>query len=300
MSVVLANVTTGDGYTAGATLSQPRSEQALVQIANAAVFYQLDLDEDGHGLWEQEERFVLPSIGSLSRRCGGIRFRSAVAGSPAQVSCELLTPDDVVGGDQLAPFTGFVRPSGAVGQALNVPTLALASFPPTNPTEGDTYMLILPASFDPIGGKPVRWLVQFDASNGLWHVQGPPLFNVIVTSETRNNGAYGDLTTLGPDLTVPRAGDYQVTVGCTAIPNVAGAAAGWMAPAIGGAAASDNDAAISSATAANDPNINTAQAPREKTGLLTNDLIRPKYRITGAGTVAFSRRIAQLTPLRIT
>lgn len=297
MSVALANVTTGDAYTAGATLSQSRSEQLLVQIANAAVFYQLDLDEDGHGLWEQQERFVLPSIGSLSRRCGGIRFRSAVAGSPAQVSCELLTADDVGGGDQLSPFSGTVRPSGAVGAGLNVPTIALGNFPPANPTEGDVYELILPATFDPLGNLPVRWLVQFDASNAIWQVSGRPLRARVATSESITAAAntWGDLATDGPIVTIPRGGRYAIRANVQLA--TAGGATVDIAVTVGNVAGAEPLASASQAAPG------ASMVVTDERALVTNNALKIRYRSANAPaspTVSFKNRQLEVTPLTLT
>lgn len=118
----LKNVTTGDAYTLATTLRLPNTERIVLQIANAAVLYQLDESSDGKGAW-LDERFLAPSIGSLDRRCSGIRFRSAVPGAPAQVSCELIDADELAGGsDTLSAFAGRVLPSGIVGATLSLIT----------------------------------------------------------------------------------------------------------------------------------------------------------------------------------
>ncbi len=118
----LTNVTTSDGYTNATTVRLPKTERIVLQIANAAILYQLDVSPDGKGAW-LEERFLAPSIGSLDRRCSGIRFRSALAGTPAQVSCELMDGDELAGGsDALSGFTQFVSAAGAVGSPLSLLT----------------------------------------------------------------------------------------------------------------------------------------------------------------------------------
>lgn len=110
----LANVTTADDFTDAATLRLPGTVRIVLQVANAAVFYQLDESEEGKGLWTGE-RFLSPSIGSLDRRCSGIRFRSALLGKPAQVSCELADEDELTGAsDSLSAFTSTVGAGGGV------------------------------------------------------------------------------------------------------------------------------------------------------------------------------------------
>lgn len=118
----LKNVTTADDWTPAATQRLPGTERIVLQVANAAVLYQLDQDVHGKGSWG-EERFLAPSIGSLDRRCSGIRFRSALEGKPAQVSCELLDVAELSGGaDALSPFEAIVAASGGIGVgAVSVP-----------------------------------------------------------------------------------------------------------------------------------------------------------------------------------
>lgn len=114
MYQAVANVTTADAYGDTATVRLPGTVRIVLQVANSAVFYQLDESEEGKGLWTAE-RFLSPSIGSLDRRCSGIRFRSAVAGRPAQVSCELADEDEVTGAaDSLGAFTSTITPAGVV------------------------------------------------------------------------------------------------------------------------------------------------------------------------------------------
>lgn len=110
MRAQLSNVTTSDDYTTGNTLRLPRARRITLQVANAAVVYQLDESEEGKGQWT-DEAFLGPSIGSLARFCSGIRFRSALAGAPAQVTCELLDED---GADSLGAFTATVSVAGGV------------------------------------------------------------------------------------------------------------------------------------------------------------------------------------------
>lgn len=119
---VLANVTTQNDYTMAATLELIGTERIIVQIANAAVFYQLDGSSDGRGVWSGE-RFLGRVIGTLDRKCSGIRFRSALAGAPAQVSAELLDRDEITGSaDTLGAFPDFISASGGTGTTLSLET----------------------------------------------------------------------------------------------------------------------------------------------------------------------------------
>lgn len=101
MASTLNNVTTADQYTAAATLQAPAVVQIVLDISNAAVFYQIKEPVEGlaEGAWNWgEEKFAPPTFQTLRRRTAGIRFRSAKAGTPAQVSAQLLTSIDLGGG----------------------------------------------------------------------------------------------------------------------------------------------------------------------------------------------------------
>lgn len=146
----LRNQTTQDSYVDALTVRLPGAVRIFFQVANAGVLYQEDKSDEGKGLWT-EERFLTPSIGSFDRQCSGLRFRSAVAGTPAQVSVELLDEDELGGGaDSVAPagFTvdtaGGVTPEG--GTAVSVPIGTIVPFagssaPSTQwlPCDGATY-----------------------------------------------------------------------------------------------------------------------------------------------------------------
>lgn len=82
----LNNVTTADRYTAATTLVAPKSSRLLVHARNAAIYYQL-----GRGLpatlWD-DEVFLPPGTLGAVREFDTARFRSAVAGTPAQITVE--------------------------------------------------------------------------------------------------------------------------------------------------------------------------------------------------------------------
>lgn len=93
----LNNVTTANGYTPAATAQVPSrfdiATDASITITGAAVYMQIAEIGKGpiaaQGAWGIEE-FVPPKMIEMSEaRIGGIRFRSAVAGTPAQVTCSL-------------------------------------------------------------------------------------------------------------------------------------------------------------------------------------------------------------------
>lgn len=100
----LNNATTADAYPAdnagGAQVRGSGVVRVQLDVSNAAVFYQLlePVEGQSEASWNWgQEAFQAPATASLTRRTAGIRFRSAVAGTPAQVTALLLTPLDLGG-----------------------------------------------------------------------------------------------------------------------------------------------------------------------------------------------------------
>lgn len=103
MSYVLNNTPTGDSYPDVNTvppiafLAAGTSARFNIDVYNAAVFYQLGYGIGG-ATWGKEV-FLPPTFRSLERIADAIRFRSAVPGTPAFVTCEALTAHELDQGD---------------------------------------------------------------------------------------------------------------------------------------------------------------------------------------------------------
>jgi hypothetical protein len=88
----LNNVTTADDYTSATTLETPGAVAIRLSIANAAIYYsQRDRLDAAAGMRGQSipwgpEVFAEPSYLTIRGPIDGIRVRSAVAGTPAQVT----------------------------------------------------------------------------------------------------------------------------------------------------------------------------------------------------------------------
>jgi hypothetical protein len=82
----LNNITTADDYVQRCTLRAPGAGKWDLDIANAAIYVSF-----GHGtagiLWDAET-FIPPGFRSLTRNADAVRVRSAVRGTPAQVTLE--------------------------------------------------------------------------------------------------------------------------------------------------------------------------------------------------------------------
>lgn len=100
MSFGLNNYGTQDNYTPEGTLTFPAVARVNVEVTTQPIFYQLQAARgrgtkaENDGAW-MPEIFLSPSFRSLSRRCTGIRVRSAVTGAPAGVTI------DAIPGEQL-------------------------------------------------------------------------------------------------------------------------------------------------------------------------------------------------------
>lgn len=92
----LNNVTTGDAYTdANTSIMDPPREAPTVVVTGDSIFYQVFIDDGLRGSGGQPQPEAFAPVGRYSfdstdfppsGRCRGIRVRSAVAGSPAQVT----------------------------------------------------------------------------------------------------------------------------------------------------------------------------------------------------------------------
>jgi hypothetical protein len=149
------------------------------------------------------------------------------------------------------------------------------------------------------GTSGVRWNFVYDTTDGSTYpwlfVGGPPLYAEVQTSETTSSATYAALATAGPSVTLPLAGDYDVSLGAQASNDTVGAVA-HMSYDIGGTGAVDADGPRStSSTASADIAISYT---RRKTGLTAVALVS-KYKQTAGGIAAFHRRWISVIPVRV-
>lgn len=163
------------------------------------------------------------------------------------------------------------------------------------------------ATFDPsawvISGTAevmadVEWLLQYRSSTSKWHfLGGPPLVVKVDTQQSRNANSYADLTTVGPGVTIPIAGDYMFQVGAMGFPGASASTQGIMSYAVGGTAAQDADGVRidSSVNTIADQNIS---APRRKTVAAATNVLS-KYKVFTANTMNFLYRWISVQPVRM-
>lgn len=165
---------------------------------------------------------------------------------------------------------------------------------PSSPTDGQLF------SYNADTTNGVKWMFQYRAASASaykWEfIGGPPLFAEALGLESVVSATYAALTTPGPSLTVPIAGDYIVEIGGRVYNDTAGRAA-LMSYDIGATGAVDADAVVNYSAAISSGAVAAARA-RRKTGLAAATALVSKYKTDGAGTVAAQNRWMTLLPIR--
>jgi hypothetical protein len=173
---------------------------------------------------------------------------------------------------------------------------ALAPF--STPYDNQEVALIVDAT------NGINWSFKYNAGSGSaykWESIGSedPMFAEVTTGETRANVAYGDLTTVGPSIVLPRDGDYDVEVAFNAASVGNTNNPSYMSYAIGATAAQDTESAIAPCWGLAQP-LGTYSLKRRKTGLLAANTLQAKYKDPGGAIgTSFSRRRMFVYPVRI-
>lgn len=150
---------------------------------------------------------------------------------------------------------------------------------------------------DSLTAPTYAWLFQYEAgisdANKWVFVGGSPAFAEVDTSEGTTSTTYTDLTTVGPSLTMPRAGIYTVRASAGIEPDTA-AGYGDVGLKIGAAAATQF-------LVAGNTTVNGLVwgASEDRITVSASDLVKLQYlRIFGA-TVLFRRRKLAIIPVRV-
>lgn len=169
------------------------------------------------------------------------------------------------------------------------PTLVTAL--PGSPTDGQVIF------FD-TGTAGVIWQLRYNsAAAGSYKWQflgGPSLTAAVATQETTASTSYAALSTAGPSVTIPLAGDYDVKIGGRMWTNSAGGVAS-MSYDIGGTGAVDGDRITMFGSADTGGH---AWRNKRQTGLTATTVLTSKYK-TSAGTGSFADRRIDIIPVRV-
>ena len=140
----------------------------------------------------------------------------------------------------------------------------------------------------------VVWQLRYrsaSASAYKWEfVGGSPLVSTVIASESTTSTSFTDLATVGPSITVPLAGDYDVEIG--GYTNSSGASVTIQGFAVGASSATDGESTRGNANQGN---------PRmryRKTGIAASTIIRMKYKVA-ALTGSWDNRQMLVYPVRV-
>lgn len=151
------------------------------------------------------------------------------------------------------------------------------------------------------GTSGVRWTFVYDTSDGTTYpwlfVGGPPLYAAVETQETTSSATYAALATAGPSITLPLAGDFDVSIGMSGWSNSIGALA-YMSYDIGATGAVDADSVRHQEDTAGTTSPVHVMRTRRKTGL-TAVVLTSKYKTGGVGTASIEARWISVTPVRV-
>jgi len=187
------------------------------------------------------------------------------------------------------PSTGQTPPtSGNLGGVPLVTSL------PGSPNDGDEIILT-----DSLAAGTYFWRLKYVAArttNKWVYIGGSPLYAENPVGDTTSSATYVSLGA-GPSLTIPVAGDYDITIGSDA-GRSAGSASGfltYMSFAVGATAASDTDACIWNFNTGNETRMKT----RRKTALAAGTAIVTQYKVTAAQTMQYLNRILRIEPFAV-
>ncbi len=152
---------------------------------------------------------------------------------------------------------------------------------------------------DSVTAPTYAWSFRYQAgisdANKWVFTGGSPVRAYVATSETTSSATYANLATSGPTFTVPRAGVYKVEISAQTS-NGSGLAAAAMTVKVGGAAASDTQAAI--VDAPSNSNRAVMMSRTQDITFAASDVALCQYKVS-ANTETFANRSLTITPVRV-
>jgi len=221
------------------------------------------------------------------------RWRSTAAAT----SFTLLPPSgNFTAGTRVTVYgMGVTNPNGIGVGAFTPPTYATTL--PASPADGQQAILV-----DSTTSPTYQWLFRYNAGSSQtdkWEfIGGTPAIAKVDTSETTASAFPVNLTTTGPTITVARAGQYLVRVGCySGTANGVQGSVAYMSYAVGAAAADSNDGTINTSSGTGIQTLQMAAFYRQKTATASM-AFTAKYGASG-GTVTFINRVIEVIPVRV-
>lgn len=247
------------------------------------------------------------AAGVASLRTLGPGATQAVGGTDARLSDQRVPTDGSVTAVKVADALKPSVAATAGTEALRALGTGVGQAMPGNTAVKPVFVAALPGT--PADGDEVFFQTAAMATNGIaWHLRyraastsaykwefvgGGPLYSEILTTETTTSATYVALATAGPDIALPLAGDYLVTVAALAYNSTLGNIS-YMSYQIGATAAVDADAMQTGMNVAQAMHVSRTQ---RRNGL-TAVTLSARYRAE-AGTSTFLQRVLQAVPVRV-
>jgi hypothetical protein len=177
--------------------------------------------------------------------------------------------------------TNFDLLYGGVGTSL-----------PASPSDGQPYTLV-----DSTSAPTYAWQLRYVSAASRWvFVGGIPANAVVETDESANlNGGWFNLATVGPDVVVPRAGDYLATWSVNVGLTTSGSSNGFY---VGVAIGNGTPAQTYKVTQTTTTMPLSLSGEYKFTGLSAGDTIRIRYQTNNA-TGSFAHRWLNVIPVKV-
>jgi hypothetical protein len=188
--------------------------------------------------------------------------------------------------------TGATGPAGAAGVTPGYGTSL-----PGSPAGGDEYILV-----DSTSNPTYQWRFRYNSGSSStykWEFVGGSILTAQVAADesSATTAAWTDLTTAGPLIVVPRAGDY-VCAGAASVYTTAGAGTGLQLG-IASGATTPGAGVIATANSAGAGYVTSMSvAPQTLTAVASGADVRLRYYGAAATLHAYQRQLA-VTPRRV-
>lgn len=141
-----------------------------------------------------------------------------------------------------------------------------------------------------------KYLPSLSGTYPWYCIGGTPLAAEVAADEGTASATYAALATAGPTVTLPLAGDWDITTGAYIYGDSATARLGWMSYDIGGTGAVDADGLPANISNGIGQNSNMKFKPKTALGAVA---LTAKYK-SAITTTQFSRRTMTAMPVRVT
>lgn len=181
--------------------------------------------------------------------------------------------------------------AGAIKEASGFGNAGRGTALPTSPTDGMEFVLV-----DSLTVATYSWRFMYiagSANTDKWEFVGgsSPIIQV-TANQGKSDSSYGDLATVGPAFTCPRAGQYVVTIGHSRTTGTANAC--YMSFAIGATAAVDANASMSQG----DQRSGSMRAS-QITVASASTTLTAKYRMDNTTSSNWNDRWMHVLPIRV-